>query len=488
MAKQATKGSGDSGAPSGKRRKTNSKEDEVPLLVTKEINEDDVIDSHELASNIELHSAMKGKLLFEWLIYPVTLEDFYANYWEKRPLAIKRKLPKYYDGWFSKDEINRILEDHTLEYGADLDLTKYVDETRHTLNAPGAATSKQVWKHFDDGCSVRLLCPQKFSDPLWRLLSILEHEWGCMAGANTYLTPKNTQGFAPHYDDIEAFLLQVEGTKHWKIYAPLDEARTLPRYSSGNFAQNEVGTPILEVDLEEGDLLYFPRGFVHQAKSSKEHHSLHVTLSTGQQNTIGNFLELLLPEAVAAAINNNVELRRSLPRDYLEYMGVMHSDKDDDPRRTEFSERMKKTLRVVMAEAMSMLDAGSDQMAKHFLADRLPPALEEEEENCTVESSPLLKVTVNTQMRLLRHDLARLVIEDGKAVVYHCKENGRLHHEVPVEALEYELDDAESIEFIFKSYPEYFRVGDLPHEDSDDQIGLVKSLYDAGLLMFLKDE
>ena len=35
-----------------------------------------------------------------------------------------------------------------------------------------------------------------------------------------YLTPPGTQGFAPHYDDIEAFVIQLEGKKHWKLYNP----------------------------------------------------------------------------------------------------------------------------------------------------------------------------------------------------------------------------------------------------------------------------
>lgn len=35
-----------------------------------------------------------------------------------------------------------------------------------------------------------------------------------------YLTPPGTQGFAPHYDDIEAFVIQLEGKKHWRVYNP----------------------------------------------------------------------------------------------------------------------------------------------------------------------------------------------------------------------------------------------------------------------------
>ncbi|RLN55875.1 hypothetical protein BBJ29_006622 [Phytophthora kernoviae] len=441
-------------APPTKKRKSSATP--VPLLITQDISVDDAIDAHELVTRTDVHCASKARMLLTWMLYPVTPEEFYEKYWEKRPLAIKRNFPSYYDGWFGREEMDRIFKTHSLQYGADLDLTKYVDNTRHTLNPDGAATAKQVWKHFDDGCSVRLLCPQKFSDDVWKLLAVLEDEWGCMAGANTYLTPKNTQG------DM------------------------LARYPSGNYKPEDLAKPMLEVDLEQGDLLYFPRGFIHQARAHKEKHSLHLTVSTGQQNTIGNFLETLIPQALGGAINSHVDLRRSLPRDYLDYIGVMHSDREGDPERKAFANKLKGALKVVLGEAMGMLDAAADQMAKNFLVDRLPPPLEDEEENCTSDNSPLQKITVNTQLKLVRHGVARLVIEDGKAVLYHCRENSRMHHEVPITPLEFELDDAESIEFILNSYPDYFRVGDMPHEDSQDQTELAKALYAEGILMFQK--
>ncbi|TDH68665.1 hypothetical protein CCR75_004921 [Bremia lactucae] len=470
-------------APSTKKRRVASSPP-VPLVVQQDISPNDVQNALEFLSRTDIHSATKARMLFTWLLYPVTPEEFYSKYWEQRPLVIKRNYASYYDGWFSKDEVDRILKTHTLEYGTDLDVTKYVDGTRHTLNPAGTATAKQVWKHFDEGCSVRLLCPQKFSDNVWKLLTTLEDEWGCMAGANSYLTPQGTQGFAPHFDDIEAFLLQTEGSKHWKIYQPSNDSHTLPRYPSGNFTPDELSKPTLEVDLEEGDLLYFPRGFIHEARAHTEKHSLHLTVSTGQQNSMGNFLEVLLPQALASAINTNVDLRRSLPRDYLEYMGVMHSDRQGDSDRQAFADKLKNALKMVLGNAMGMLDAASDQMAKNFLMDRLPPALEDDEENCTSDGSPLQKITVNTQLQLIRHGVARLVIEDGKAVLYHCRENSRMHHEVPIAPLEFELDDAESIEYILKSYPNYFRVGDMPHEDPHDQTELAKALYKEGILMY----
>lgn len=53
----------------------------------------------------------------------------------------------------------------------------------------------------------------------------------------------------------------MEGRKRWKVYAPANEEATLPRLSSPNLTDEQVGEPALEVVLEPGDLLYFPRCF-----------------------------------------------------------------------------------------------------------------------------------------------------------------------------------------------------------------------------------
>jgi len=62
-------------------------------------------------------------------------------------------------------------------------------------------------------------------------------------------------------DDIEAFIVQLEGKKRWRLYSPRVPDEELPRYSSRNFSEetDDIGDPILDVILEEGDLLYFPR-------------------------------------------------------------------------------------------------------------------------------------------------------------------------------------------------------------------------------------
>ena len=76
---------------------------------------------------------------------------------------------------------------------------------------------------------MRLLHPQRFSDQLWPLMSVLEPFWTSAVGCNTYLTPPSSQGFAPHWDDIDAFILQVFISyifHTWFLYFPNVDSRT----------------------------------------------------------------------------------------------------------------------------------------------------------------------------------------------------------------------------------------------------------------------
>jgi lysine-specific demethylase/histidyl-hydroxylase NO66 len=56
----------------------------------------------------------------------------------------------------------------------------------------------------------------------------------------------------------------VEGSKHWRVYAPRSSEEALPRFSSPNFSQEEIGEPVAELTLQPGEMLYLPRGFIHQ--------------------------------------------------------------------------------------------------------------------------------------------------------------------------------------------------------------------------------
>lgn len=236
----------------------------------------------------------------------------------------------------------------------------------------------------------------------------LQEFFGCFVGANLYLTPPNSQGFAPHYDDVEAFILQIEGQKRWRLYKPLSENEFLPRYSSKNFDQSEIGEPILDTIVKAGDLLYLPRGTIHQGVTLDNVHSLHVTLSVYQKNSWCDFLEKVLPQALNRAAENDSRFREGLPLNYLTYVGTAHNENN---QKNIFKNKIKDLI-TLMIEHID-IDNAADLMAKNQIHDFLPPFLPKNERKRTVAedgeimtSNGVVKnypeITLETKIRLLR--------------------------------------------------------------------------------------
>uniref|UniRef100_H2M7Q9 Bifunctional lysine-specific demethylase and histidyl-hydroxylase n=1 Tax=Oryzias latipes TaxID=8090 RepID=H2M7Q9_ORYLA len=424
------------------------------------------------------NSRERATQMFQWLIHPVPAAHFFRETWEKKPIYVQRRNPDYYKGLFSTAEFDRILREENVQFGVNLDVTSYTNGKRETHNPPGRALPFTVWDFYESGCSLRLLNPQAFSHTVWNVLSVLQEQFGSMAGANVYLTPPGTQGFAPHYDDIEAFVVQLEGKKHWRVYSPRSENEVLPVLSSPNFDQSDIGKPILDVVLEAGDLLYFPRGFIHQGKCLPDAHSLHITISSFQKNSWGDLMQKVVTAALEIAMEEDVEFRRGLPLDYLTYMGVQNSDKED-PRRVKFLSQMEKLMKKLPNYAP--VDAAVDQKAKDFLHDCLPPVLTPDEFATSVQGASVrwvngrvkgtaAHITTQTLIRLLRAGCARLC-SDGDAVhLYYTIDNSRVYHKEEPKSWEVQAEHTDAVEFLIHSYPSFVTVGSLPCDSAQDKV------------------
>lgn len=77
----------------------------------------------------------------------------------------------------------------------------------------GPEELQSLW---NEGYTIQVHQPQRFEscESLWRLQAFLEEDLGSLVGCNAYITPSSEQGLPPHWDDIEAFVLQLAGSKH----------------------------------------------------------------------------------------------------------------------------------------------------------------------------------------------------------------------------------------------------------------------------------
>jgi hypothetical protein len=133
----------------------------------------------------------------------------------------------------------------------------------------------------------------------------LERALGFPVQANAYLTPASAQGFGVHHDTHDVFVLQVSGSKRWRIYAPVVELPLKDQRWSPSLG--DPGEPVLDLTLRPGDTLYLPRGWPHEAVTDRAD-SLHLTIGLHPPTVVD-----ALRAALAAAAAGDVELRRTLP-------------------------------------------------------------------------------------------------------------------------------------------------------------------------------
>ena len=245
---------------------------------------------------------------YAWLIDPLPIAEFERDYYEQRLIHIQREPSPYYAELLSVTDLDTVLGTHSVRY-PDISLVQGdgdVSSGEYTNDA-GRVQPLEVARRFDNGATVIFRQLQKRVPTLARLCVGLGRSFSSRVQTNVYLTPPKAQGFAPHWDTHDVFVLQIRGTKRWSIYdtkvrLPLRGQRFEPGTPPGDISE--------EFDLGPGSAVYLPRGLMHSARSTGEG-SLHITLGL----TAFTWAEFLVESVNAAALEEE-SLRRNLPREF----------------------------------------------------------------------------------------------------------------------------------------------------------------------------
>ncbi|KAH8303204.1 hypothetical protein KR059_003528, partial [Drosophila kikkawai] len=468
-------------------------DDEMPTTSTstKQIKQEATVEAPKDVH--KSNSIEEGRRILQWIMNPVKPDDFFSDFWEKNACLVQRKNPKFFSELISFQMIDEMLIRNHLEFTTNIDVTSYTDGKRETLNPEGRAKPPTVWGFYGDGCSIRILNPSTYLAGLRQVCSMLQEFFHCLVGANVYLTPPNSQGFAPHFDDIEAFVLQIEGRKRWRLYMPLQPADVLARESSGNYSQEQLGEPILDEVLEAGDVLYFPRGTVHQAITDKDQHSLHITLSVYQQQAYANLMEHLMPHVLQRAVKQSLAMRRGLPLHTWQNLGLVHASGQSRTRGL-FIKDVQGMVQKYLVPTETEIDWAVDQVAKKFQHEALPPTILPEEKLRTVFGSRSerdekgycicdYEFTDQTSIRLLRANILRLVQTEDSLRIYYYVDNALEYCKYEANFMEIEPTEGGAVETLIKAYPAYIKVSLLPLKNADRRIEVATALWERGLLM-----
>ncbi|MGW2572508.1 JmjC domain-containing protein [Streptomyces sp. NPDC001537] len=119
----------------------------------------------------------------------------------------------------------------------------------------------------------------------------------------------NLVGAAPklalHWDDHEVWVLQVDGAKSWKLFAPT-LGHPVPRRTTP--PRPDAAAVFWEGELTAGDLLYVPRGWWHSVSPRPEMPSMHLSFSCRPP-----WAGLILANFVRYLVSTMPVARRNLP-------------------------------------------------------------------------------------------------------------------------------------------------------------------------------
>ena len=167
-----------------------------------------------------------------------------------------------------------------------------------------------VREQYAAGATLVLQSLHRIHPPLVRFCRELADELGHPTQCNAYITPPGSQGFAPHHDTHDVFVLQVDGHKQWNVYAPVLALPVSSQPSQGRRGGHpligEGDELVMSVVLEPGDALYLPRGYVHAAETTVDR-SIHLTvgvLAATAYDVVRDVLALAVDEP---------KFRRALP-------------------------------------------------------------------------------------------------------------------------------------------------------------------------------
>lgn len=386
------------------------------------------------------------------MLQPLEVETFLNEIWGATHFHVKRCCAGYFDSLLrAPSAIDELLE-----------LFRRDPSTVHLLRgedrksgsdsyrlADGSLDLVRVRNDFADGYTIILGGVERYVRAVASLAHSIEAELNYPIQVNAYITPPETQGLIPHYDDHDVFFLQVHGSKFWHLY---DGPDVPPRelQPEKNKAVAIDGLPLrADLRLEVGDVLYLPRGQIHAAETNSEP-SAHLT--------VGFHPPTVLTLAIAALKSlrfHDDRLNAYLPPRHL----------DDPDVQATLGDLLRDAVKAV--EDPSAVARGLDVLADRLVRrGRIPPL---------GPPSNAARIDGQTLVRKYQPLYSRVRAVDGGVALRFAGLSVRAG-----------ADHEAAMQFISASSGP-FRVGDLPELTAQQQVELARSLIVSGFLVPVSD-
>jgi hypothetical protein len=337
------------------------------------------------------------------MLFAATPDVFSHEVWARRAwLSRAAELPDH-GSVFSAEAVDELLSRRGLRtpFLRMAKDGKVIPTSRFTGSGGTGATiadqvhDDDVLRLFADGSTIVLQGLHRTWEPVGDLAARLATELGHPVQVNAYITPPQSQGFAPHYDTHDVFVLQISGRKQWQVHEPVSPLPTATWDTvADEVAARALEKPVIAQTLQPGDCLYLPRGFIHSAKALGGT-SVHLTFGI---------------HAVTAADVVTAIVEHLKADDWRESMPVGWDPLDAAP-----------TLDAIITELQRRLSALDRNAVATSLFDRRAAAQRPEPLSPVAQADAAASLQPTATVRLRRHLGVRatadgLVVEGGRRI------------------------------------------------------------------------
>lgn len=233
----------------------------------------------------------------------------FLDCYEVRPAIFRLTADRLTPGLFSRDDF----ETYLVAVRPDRDELVVADGGSVVHEFAADPKPEDVAKAFRSGRTIVLNGIHKRWPSVQQLSRKLSGDLKLRTQVNAYLTPAGSQGFPRHFDDHDVLVIQVEGTKAWRVWSDPVNLPLAGQHQSQRHAE-APGHADMAVTLEPGDVLYLPRGAYHEAEAQDET-SLHLS--------VGLF-PVLWVDALVAALRSVAQEDRALRTSFLKIVPPDH--------------------------------------------------------------------------------------------------------------------------------------------------------------------
>jgi ribosomal protein L16 Arg81 hydroxylase len=261
-----------------------------------------------MATSVTAAQTGGERISFADITAPIAPPEFVSRYWTREAVLLRTAERDFaqFCGW---DGVNAILNAGDFAF-PDIKVSRRdspvpSDLFTTTVGGRQMIDSRAVVNLFREGASFGITGADSHWPALRQVVACFRDALLESVHTNVYCSPAHTQGFQCHYDLHEVFVLQVDGTKHWRVFRPMMEA-PLEGWSRELAEEILQSEPYVDVELQKGDVLYIPRGHWHYA-AAEDSVSLHITVGVTCRKGL-DFIDWLSSE-----LSQDVAWRRNAP-------------------------------------------------------------------------------------------------------------------------------------------------------------------------------